>query len=103
VSDNLVQIVDQQIRQRRRFTISELSCGFPQISRNLLYHIIRVTLRCHVFWARWLPKMLIAPAFTFLQRYHIDGDKFLNHMLRVTGDEAWVSFVNVETKEQSKQ
>jgi hypothetical protein len=29
VSDDLVQIVDQKICARRRFTISELSCNFP--------------------------------------------------------------------------
>jgi hypothetical protein len=28
---------------------------------------------------------------------------FLSHIVRVTGDETWVSFVNAETKEQSKQ
>jgi hypothetical protein len=41
--------------------------------------------------------------FDFLERYHKDGDAFLNHIIRITGDETWVSFVNVETKEQSKQ
>jgi hypothetical protein len=35
--------------------------------------------------------------------YHNDGNKFLNHFIQVTGDETLVSFVNVETKEQSKQ
>jgi hypothetical protein len=35
----------------------------------------------------------------FLARYHKDGDEFLNHIIWVTGDETWVSFVNVETKE----
>jgi hypothetical protein len=39
----------------------------------------------------------------FLERYHKAGDEFLNHIVRVTGDETWVSFVNVETKDQSKQ
>jgi hypothetical protein len=39
----------------------------------------------------------------FLERYDKDGDEFLNHIVRVTGDETWVSFVNVETKEQPKQ
>jgi hypothetical protein len=38
--------------------------------------------------------------FDFLERYHKDGDEFHNHMVRVTGDETWISFVNVETKEQ---
>jgi hypothetical protein len=36
VSDDLVQRVDQQICERRRFTISEISCEFPQISRTFL-------------------------------------------------------------------
>jgi hypothetical protein len=39
----------------------------------------------------------------FLERYNTDGDEFLNHIVRVTGDETWVSFMNVETKKQSKQ
>jgi hypothetical protein len=39
--------------------------------------------------------------FDFLEQYHKDGDEFLNHI--VTGEEGWVLFVNVETKEQSKQ
>jgi hypothetical protein len=32
-----------------------------------------------------------------------DGDEFLDHVVRVTGDETCVSFANVETKERSKQ
>jgi hypothetical protein len=39
--------------------------------------------------------------FDLFRRYHKGGDEFLNHI--VTGDETRVSFVNVETKEQSKQ
>jgi hypothetical protein len=39
--------------------------------------------------------------FDFLQRYHKDGDEFLNHI--VADDENWVSFVNVKTNEPSKQ
>jgi hypothetical protein len=38
----------------------------------------------------------------FLERYHKDGDEFCNHIVRVTGDETWVSFVNFETKGQSR-
>jgi hypothetical protein len=45
----------------------------------------------------------MALALTFLQRYHKDGDKFLNHIAGVTGDETWVSFVDAEIKEQSRQ
>jgi alpha-amylase/alpha-mannosidase (GH57 family) len=48
-------------------------------------------------------KMLrMASALAFLERYHKDGHEFLNHIVQVTGDETWVSFVSV-TKEQSKQ
>jgi hypothetical protein len=39
----------------------------------------------------------------FLKWYHKDGDEFLKHIVQVTGDETWVSSVNAETKEQSKQ
>jgi hypothetical protein len=43
VSDDLVQ------NDRWRFTISELSCEFPQISRTVLYEIITATLGHHKF------------------------------------------------------
>jgi hypothetical protein len=53
VSDELVQ------SERRRFTISELSCEFPQISRTLLYEIITVRLGYHhKFCARRVLKNL---------------------------------------------
>jgi hypothetical protein len=41
--------------------------------------------------------------FEFLERYYKDGDELLSHNVCVTGHETWVSFVNDETKEQSKQ
>jgi hypothetical protein len=37
--------------------------------------------------------------FDFLDRYHKIGDEILIHIVRVTDDETWVSFVNAETKE----
>jgi hypothetical protein len=39
----------------------------------------------------------------FLKRYRKDGNEFLNHIVRVTGDVTWVSIMNVETQKQSKQ
>jgi hypothetical protein len=45
----------------------------------------------------------MASVLTFLEQYHKEGNEFLNHIVQVTADETWVSFVNVETKEQSKQ
>jgi hypothetical protein len=47
VSDDLIQSVDQKICERRRFTIVELSCEFPQISSTLLYEIITVSVVLH--------------------------------------------------------
>ena len=40
VNDNLVRKVNERVREDRRFTISDLSPHFPQISRTLLYDII---------------------------------------------------------------
>jgi hypothetical protein len=42
--DDLVQSADQRIYERWRFTISELSCEFPQIPSTVLYEIITVKL-----------------------------------------------------------
>ena len=40
VSDDLVCKVNEKVRDDRRFTISDLSLHFPQISRTLLYDIV---------------------------------------------------------------
>jgi hypothetical protein len=45
----------------------------------------------------------VTSGFNYSERYHKYGDEFLNQIVRVTGDETLVSFVSVETKEQSKQ
>jgi hypothetical protein len=73
---------------------------------HALYEIITVRLGYHKFCASWASKMLkgahktqrMASAMTFLERYHKDGDEFLSHIVRVTCDETWVSFLNIETK-----
>jgi hypothetical protein len=41
--------------------------------------------------------------FDFLEWYHKDGNEILSHTVRVTGDEPWVSFIQVKTKEQSNK
>jgi hypothetical protein len=57
MSDDLIQSVDQKICDRRRFTISERSCEFPQISRFVQYEIITVRLgHHHKFYTRWGPE-----------------------------------------------
>jgi hypothetical protein len=40
--------------------------------------------------------------FDFLELCHKDSYEFLNHITQVIDDETWVSYVNAETKEQSK-
>jgi len=40
VNDDLVRKVNERVRDDRRFTISDLSLHFPQISRTLLYGIV---------------------------------------------------------------
>jgi histone-lysine N-methyltransferase SETMAR len=57
--------------------------------------------------ARWVPRMLaddnrkkrMGAALKILERYHRDGDKFLDHI--VTGDETWVSHFTPESKRRS--
>jgi len=40
MNDDLVRKVNESVRDDRRFTVSDLSLHFPQISRTLLYDII---------------------------------------------------------------
>jgi len=40
VNDDLVRKFNERVRDDRRFTISDLSLHFPQISRTLLYDIV---------------------------------------------------------------
>jgi len=40
LNDDLVRKVNERVRDDRRFTISDLSLHFPQISRALLYDIV---------------------------------------------------------------
>jgi len=40
VTDDLVQHVNKVVRERRRFTISELSLEFPQVCQMVLYEIV---------------------------------------------------------------
>jgi hypothetical protein len=104
VSDDIVQSVDQEVCERQCFTIPSLLCKFQEISLTVLYKIITVRLDNHDLCTRWVLKMVkkqrMALHSRFLEQYHIDGDEFLSQV-QVTGDETWVSFVNVETKEQS--
>jgi hypothetical protein len=106
----LFKSVHQKICERWCFTISELWFEFPQISYAVLYEPMIVRLGYYKCCARRVPKMLkdehkmlrMASALTFSQWYHKDSDQFLIHIMQATGDETWVSFINIEAKEQSK-
>jgi histone-lysine N-methyltransferase SETMAR len=107
VSDDLVEKVSNTICENQRFTISELWMCFPQISLTLLYEILAERLHCRKVSARWMPIMLtdeqrnqrMSSAFTFLQWYHSEGEKFLDHF--VAGDGTWISCSNIATQKQS--
>jgi len=104
---DLARKVNERVRDDRRFTISDLSLHFPQISRTLLYDIVRSHLGYRKVCARWVPEMLteeykkqrVACALTFLMRYHKERDGMLSRI--VTGDETWVSHITPESKQHS--
>ena len=58
VNDDLVRKVNERVCDGRRFTISDLSLHFPQISRIPLYDIVSSHLGYRKVCARWVTKML---------------------------------------------
>jgi hypothetical protein len=100
VSDNLVQSVNQKIRERWRFTISELSCLHPQILCTILCEIITARWSYDKFCITWVPEILTgmhktqrtASACTFLEQYHKNNDTFLSHVIWVMkpGSHLWM-------------
>ena len=58
VNDDLMRNVNERVRDDRRFTISDLSLQFPNISRTLVYGIFSSHLGYRKVCARWVPKML---------------------------------------------
>jgi hypothetical protein len=75
-------------------TLSQLAEAIKSFAQDVFRKCSRVGTK-HRKWLRLLLRIL--------ERYHKDCDEFLIHIVRITGDETWVSFLNVETKEQSKQ
>jgi hypothetical protein len=92
VTADLLDQVNEKIRENRRFTMTELSTYFPHISRSLLHETVTEHLQYHKLCVSWVPKILtddhttkrMGAALNFLVRYHNEGDEFLNHI--VTGD-----------------
>lgn len=109
ITEDLVNAVDEKIREDRRFTISTLALEFPNVGRTTLHKIVSENLQFHKLCARWVPRLLteehqmkrMACALDFLDRYHKEGDQFLEKI--VTGDETWVSHMTPESKRQSME
>jgi hypothetical protein len=108
--EDLVQSVDKKICERQRFTISELSCEFTQISLLFTMRLLQLGYTITSFAqdgfqkCSWVcTKCIDWLQLDFFEWYHRHGDELLIHIIRVTDIDTWVSFVNVETKEQSKQ
>ncbi|GFV69191.1 histone-lysine N-methyltransferase SETMAR [Trichonephila clavipes] len=107
VTDEMFAKVDEKIRENRRFTITELSLSFPQVSRILLFENVTQKLGYRKFCARWVSKLLtdhhkgqrMGAALRILDAYDKHDDSLLDRI--VTGDETWVRHVNCETKLQS--
>ncbi|KAJ4447308.1 hypothetical protein ANN_09312 [Periplaneta americana] len=58
INDDRVELVRQCIMENSRFTITELSSHFPQISRSLLHEIVTKHLLFKKVCARRVPKNL---------------------------------------------
>jgi len=107
VNDDLVRKVKERVRDDRRFTISDLSLHFPQVSRTLLYDIVSCHLGYRKVCARWVPKMLtkehkkqrVTCALKFLMPYDKEEDGMLSQT--VTGDETGAPHITHESKQQS--
>ncbi|KAG5332929.1 SETMR methyltransferase, partial [Acromyrmex charruanus] len=56
--DDIVEKIENALRDDRRLTVDELSAMFPQISRSLLHETITETLGYRKLSARWVPKQL---------------------------------------------
>ncbi|GFV72880.1 hypothetical protein TNCV_5047981 [Trichonephila clavipes] len=60
ITDDLMQAIETKIRENRRFTISNLSLEFPDISRSVVYKTVlkTSTLRCLLHKSREAPKSI---------------------------------------------
>jgi histone-lysine N-methyltransferase SETMAR len=86
ISDELVQKIEEQLRNDRRVTLDDLHEEFPDISRSLLGNIVSEKLGYKKLCARWVPRMLtpehqqnrVTAAREFLDRFAQEGEAFLD-------------------------
>jgi oligoribonuclease (3'-5' exoribonuclease) len=57
VNEDLVRVVEENIQENRRFTISSLALHFPEISRSL-HEIVSDKFCFRKLCSHWVPKML---------------------------------------------
>ncbi|KAG5318103.1 SETMR methyltransferase, partial [Pseudoatta argentina] len=92
LTDDIVEKIENALRDDRRLTVDELSAMVAQISRSLLHETITETLGYRKLSAKWVPKQLtdqhklnrVEAGQEFLRRYKLHGDEFLRSI--VTGD-----------------
>ncbi|GFU97081.1 histone-lysine N-methyltransferase SETMAR [Trichonephila clavipes] len=97
IPDYLVNAVDEKIREDRRFTISTLALEFPNVGRTTLHKVVSEKLKFRKLCAHCVPRLLteehklkrMACALDLLDRYHKEGDQFLERIV----NETWVSHI----------
>jgi len=66
-TDDLLQRVDEMVRDNRRFIISALSMEFPEVSRCSLYSIVKEHLgykNTNIHWQQHFMKRILGSLFT---------------------------------------
>lgn len=106
---DLIQKVDETVREDRRITMQQLQKKFPDVSVRSLFEIVTEDLAYKKICARWVPRQLtdehkkkrMGSAMQFLKLYHEFGDSLLDRI--VTGDETWIYYYTPENRRQSQQ
>ncbi|GBO46363.1 hypothetical protein AVEN_177273-1 [Araneus ventricosus] len=104
ITEELVLCIDEKVRSNRRFTISDLSMNFQNISLSLIHEIVTEHLHYKKLCSRWAPKILtkrkrMEAALEFLHRYATEGNGIWKRI--VTGDETWICHETPGMKRQS--
>ncbi|XP_066902148.1 uncharacterized protein [Halyomorpha halys] len=96
VTDDIAMQINNKYREKRRFTITELSEHFSQISWSLVQQFMMEKRGYHIFCARLVPKILmegrkkqrLAALLTFLQEYNRNGNAVLDRIVKENLGEA---------------
>jgi len=104
ISDDILQVIEGEIRANRPMAIRELHHIIPEVSKTTIHEAVTEKLWHKKLCARRVPKILTAIhktkrmgfALKFLTRYAQEGDEFLDFI--VTGDETSGFHYNPESK-----